>query len=220
MADRQVLARVIPFAIYLVFLGVADLLRRSGLGESELRWLYPVKIFSVCLALAIFWRDYQELKVFKFQSATFFKVVVAGVLVMVLWVSLDASWMRLGANAGFNPRIDGEINWTLVALRIAGAALVVPVMEELFWRSFLTRWIDYPEFLGKAPNLISFKALVISSLIFGVEHSEWFAGVVAGLVYGWLYKRCDNLWWAILAHGVTNGLLGVWVVSTGQWTYW
>ena len=114
----------------------------------------------------------------------------------------------------------GRIDWTLVAVRIAGAALVVPVMEELFWRSFLLRWLHDRQFLKVYPNQVGFAALAISSVLFGVEHNQWFAGVVAGLGYGLLYMRTGNLWAPILAHAVTNGLLGAWIVGTGAWTYW
>ena len=34
----------------------------------------------------------------------------------------------------------------LVAVRWIGATLVVPVMEELFWRSFLMRWFQRTQF--------------------------------------------------------------------------
>jgi CAAX prenyl protease-like protein len=53
-----------------------------------------------------------------------------------------------------------------------------------------------------------------------VEHSLWAAGILAGLAYGWLYMKTNNLWVPILAHAVTNGMLGLWVLHTGQWTFW
>ena len=54
--------------------------------------------------------------------------------VLLLWINLDEPWMRLGgATAGFRPvDAQGQLIWPLVALRWAGAALVVPVMEEIF----------------------------------------------------------------------------------------
>jgi CAAX prenyl protease-like protein len=116
--------------------------------------------------------------------------------------------------------VDGRIDWLLVAIRIAGAALVVPVMEELFWRSFLMRWIDSPDFESVEPSQLSLKSFAITVLLFGFEHNLWLAGIVAGLAYGWLYKRHQTLWSPILAHAVTNGLLGLWVLRTGNWSYW
>ncbi len=42
----------------------------------------------------------------------------------------------------------------------------------------------------------------------------------AGLAYGWLYIRARNLWAPIVAHAVTNGALGAYVVTTGHWSFW
>jgi CAAX prenyl protease-like protein len=108
----------------------------------------------------------------------------------------------------------------LIVVRIFGAAAVVPVMEELFWRSFVQRWIDRQDFLLLAPADVSLRALLFASLAFGFEHGQWLAGIIAGLAYGWLYRRSGSLWPPIMAHGLTNLLLGVWVVSSGQWQFW
>jgi CAAX prenyl protease-like protein len=64
------------------------------------------------------------------------------------------------------------------------------------------------------------RAVLFSALLFGVEHDLWLAGIIAGLAYGWLYVRTGNLWSPILAHGVTNLLLGLWILATGEWRLW
>ena len=146
--------------------------------------------------------------------------LAAGVIVLLLWISLGAGWMTIGTSAGFDPRSGGRIDWPLVVMRIAGAALVVPVMEELFWRSFLMRWIDTPDFETVDPSQVAIKSVLISSVLFGFEHNLWLAGIVAGLAYSALYMRHRTIWSPILAHAVTNCLLGLWVVYTGDWSYW
>ena len=93
-------------------------------------------------------------------------------------------------------------------------------MEELFWRSFVLRWVAHPKFLDVFPDKIGLRALLISSVLFGLEHTLWLAGIVAGLVYGWLYMKTKNLWMSVLAHATTNGCLGLWVLYTGRWGYW
>ena len=115
---------------------------------------------------------------------------------------------------------DGSLDWPLIVVRILGAAAVVPVMEELFWRSFVQRWIDRQDFLALAATEVSLPALLFASLLFGLEHGQWLAGAIAGLAYGYLYRRSGSLWPPIVAHGLTNLLLGLWVVSTGQWQFW
>ena len=220
MFSRAAWARILPFFTYMLFIGVAQLLAWLGWSATELRWLYGVKIGAVALVLAIFWRQYAELKTFRLAAPALATSLAAGVVVLVLWVSLGADWMTIGASSGFDPTTGGRIDWPLVAMRIAGAALVVPVMEELFWRSFLMRWIDAGSFESLAPSQVSIKSVIITSVLFGFEHNLWFAGIVAGLAYGALYMRHRTIWSPILAHAVTNGLLGVWVVCTGSWSYW
>jgi CAAX prenyl protease-like protein len=220
MFNRAAWLRILPFAAYLLFIVIGDALARIGVRQDTLRWLYPAKIAVVALLLALSWRQYRELSRFHLAPLQLLSALATGVLVLVLWIGLDAGWMIVGSPAGFDPRVDGRIDWLLVAIRIAGAALVVPVMEELFWRSFLMRWVDAADFESVEPSQLSIKSFVITVVLFGVEHNLWLAGIVAGAAYSLLYMRHRNLWSPILAHAVTNGLLGVWVVRTGSWSYW
>lgn len=220
MVNRASLHRIIPFAIYMAFIVLADVLGRFGWSAMELRWLYAVKAVAVLAALLAFRHSYVELRDVKLGARGWLVSVAAGVLVLVLWLNLDAGWMVVGEAAGFDPRTNGAIDWALVAVRLAGGALLVPVMEELFWRSFLLRWMHDPDFLAVDPARVKLLAFVVTVLLFGVEHNLWLAGVAAGIVYSVLYMRSRNLWSAIVAHGVTNGLLGAWIIFTGQWSYW
>ena len=220
MFSRAARARAIPFLIYIAFIFVADMLGRAGVSAEQLRWLYPVKIAAVCGALVVFWAQYQELAPLRLGWKAAAAAVLLGTVVLILWINLGASWMMLGASAGYDPRSEGALLWPLVAVRLAGAALVVPVMEELFWRSFLLRWLDQSDFERVAPTQVVWRSMAITAALFGVEHNLWLAGIVAGLGYSLLYQRTGQLWAAILAHGVTNGLLGVWIICTGSWSYW
>ena len=117
-------------------------------------------------------------------------------------------------------RSAGDIDVTLVLLRFFVLVAVVPVMEELFWRSFLMRWIDARDFLAADPRRASWRAFALSCALFASEHSLWFAGFVAGAAYAGLYRRSGNLWIPIVSHAVTNGALGIWILSTGNWGHW
>jgi len=216
-----IVVRSLPFGLYIALLALEGLLPSWAPG-FDVRWLYPIKVGLVALALAVLWRHYGELKAYGLPFKHLLLSVAVGVGVLVLWVKLDASWMLMGAvGEGYKPTdATGQIDWLLVAFRIAGAALVVPIMEELFWRSFLQRWVQQPDFLTLDPAQVGLKALLIASALFAVEHVQWFAGLIAGLAYGWLYMRTRRLWAPILAHAVTNGGLGAYVLSTGRWSYW
>jgi len=214
-------ARILPFAAYMAFIVLADLWPAPGVATIDARWLYAAKIAAVVALLWACRRHYVELARFDLSARGAVAAMAVGLLVFVLWINLDASWMQFGVSAGFDPRdAGGAIEWRLALIRIAGAALVVPIMEELFWRSLVLRWLESADFLGVAPARVGIRALAITALLFGVEHQLWFAGIVAGIAYSLLYMRSGSLWAAILAHGVTNGALGIWVLATGNWHYW
>ena len=214
-------ARSVPFALYIAFLVLAPLVQKILPGWDS-RWFYAVQIGAVMVALAVFSRSYVELFAGVAVRARDWALAISvGVVVFIAWINLDLPWATLGETQGFAPtRGDGTLNWALVAVRIFGAAAVVPIMEELFWRSFILRWIDRSDFLRLAPAMVSLRALLISSLLFGVEHDLWFAGLLAGLAYAWLYVRSGSLWPPIAAHALTNLLLGLWVVQTNHWKFW
>ncbi len=217
--NKQIMARIVPFIFYIAILTLSKLLAETGM---DVRWIYALRVGGTALLLIYFRKQYIELA---WPPALSFSTILLsismGLLVFLLWINLDLYWMLFGKASGYDPRtVDGVLNYSMVALRLAGAALVVPVMEELFWRSFIMRWIDQADFSTLSPANVSIKALFLSSLLFASEHTFWFAGLIAGLVYGWLYIRTQNLWAPLMAHAVTNGVLGLWVVYTGNWNYW
>ena len=220
MLSRAAWVRILPFLTYLFFILAADVLGRLGVSASALRWLYPVKIFSVVVTLVICWGHYKELHHARLTLIGAGIAVLVGLAVFALWISLSSGWMQIGSSAGFDPRTNGQVDWLLVGLRIAGAALVVPVMEELFWRSFLMRWLDNSDFASVAPGQVRWSSVAIASVLFGFEHNLWLAGIVAGVAYSVLYMRQRSLWSAIVAHALTNGILGAWIVRTAQWSFW
>ena len=221
--SRAALVRTVPFAAFMVLLAVRGNLPPEGAFGVDPRWVYGLTVLVVGGLLAWFWRDYGELVPQTLPSVSeAVLAVVVGVAVFALWVNLDAPWMRLGeVSAGFVPTdAQGRLMWPLIAVRWVGASLLVPVMEELFWRSFLMRWVQSPQFESVLPQRVGLKAIVLSTFVFVLAHTLWLAAVVAGLAYALLYKRTGKLWVPILAHAVTNAALGVWVVRTQQWAFW
>lgn len=220
-------ARTLPFALFILLLAVElgwDSLRPliPGLEDVDKRWVYAIKSGVAGLALVWLWRQYDELKQCPAYLSAWMMAVIAGIAVFILWINLVQPWMLLSEmGSGFDPRdADGQMNWALAGIRLAGSALVVPIIEELFWRSFIMRWLDRQDFLSLDPAKVSQKALLISSALFALEHTQWFAGFIAGYAYGWLYKKTGNVWAPIVAHAITNATLGIWVLNTGHWQFW
>ena len=221
--SRAAVARIVPFAAFMILLVVRGEVPADGSWGIDPRWIYGITVLVVGALLAYFWRDYGELVAQTRPSVSETALGVGvGMLVFVLWIQLDAPWMTIGSpSASFLP-LDpqGQLIWPLVAVRWIGAALIVPVMEELFWRSFLMRWVQSPQFESVVPQRIGLKAVLLSTFVFTLAHTLWLAAIIAGLAYAWLYVRTGKLWVPVIAHAVTNGALGVWVVMTGKWAFW
>jgi CAAX prenyl protease-like protein len=221
--SRAAWVRILPFAAFMALLALRGAAPADGAWGFDPRWLYGMTVLGVGALLIWWWREYGELS---WQTLPTWReallAVAVGLAVFLLWIQLDASWMTLGApSADFVP-LDaaGAVDWPLAGLRLVGAALLVPVMEELFWRSFLMRWIQAPVFQGVDPQRVGLKAVVLSTFVFMLAHTLWLAAIVAGLAYAWLYVKSGKLWLSVIAHAVTNGALGVWVLATRNWQFW
>ena len=144
-----------------------------------------------------------------------------GIGLFPLWVYFSQDWAVFGARSGFSPLLaDGRLSWPVALVRLAGIALVVPVMEELFWRSLVLRWIEDRDFQHVSPRQVGAKSFIIVTVLFALEHDHWVGGALAGAAYNWLYMRSGNLWVPILAHVLTNATLGLWVLYSHQWQFW
>jgi CAAX prenyl protease-like protein len=221
--SRAAWARIAPFALFMIFLAVRGAWPEGESRAVDSRWLYAIQTALVGGLLLVLWRQFGELARQNLPSARQWLLAIGvGVAVFWLWITLTAPWMMAGKPvAEFVPKdAAGRIDWLLVAFRMAGAVLVVPLMEELFWRSFLMRWIDSPVFEGVDPQTTTLKAIVLSTFVFTLAHTQWLAAALAGLAYAFLYVRTGKLWAAVGAHAVTNALLGVWVLRTENWSFW
>jgi len=110
--------------------------------------------------------------------------------------------------------------WALFACRAAGIALMVPVMEELFWRGFLMRWLIRDDFTTVPLGTYQPLSFWVTTFFFASVHGvEWPQGLVVGVIYGAWFVRTKSLGSIMLAHGVTNLLLAFYCLATGQWHF-
>jgi CAAX prenyl protease-like protein len=221
---RAASVRIAPFALF-----IAVLAARGALGDDaggrfgfDARWLYGVQAAAALAALLAWRAHYIEFAQAPRSASSWLVSVGAGLALFLLWIAPMPGWMHLGVQpVPFVPLADdGTLRWGLVVARAAGAALVVPLMEELFWRSFLMRWIDRRDFLALPPGHAGALAVLASSGVFALAHDLWLAALLAGLVYAQLYRRLGNLWYPVIAHATTNLALAAWVVGQRAWSYW
>ena len=229
-AGSPLVARVVPFAI---FLGLTAL--QGQFGEASRYWIYLAKTL-VGVWLIWLMRPYVTEMRWAFSG----EAVVVGVLVFAVWGGLDPYYpslsdlmVKLGLSAPpkpadlplpWNPFAQfGEASllaWLFVVVRILGSSLVVPPLEEAFYRSFLYRYIVKADFMAVSLGTYARTPFIIACVIFGFAHYEWLAAILCGAAYLGLVLRKGRLGDAITAHAITNFLLGLWVVGKGAWKFW
>ena len=113
-----------------------------------------------------------------------------------------------------------ECGWTMTVAKLLGSAFVIAAAEELFFRGFLYRWLRKSDFLSIP--LVRYDAQIFWAVVvvFGLEHDRWLAGMMAGAVYGWLVLRTGRLMPSVVAHAVTNLVLGLYVIVSHQYGFW
>ncbi len=223
--------RVFPFLIFVFFIAIESLIdmvakyvpQFEKFAEYDSYIFYPIKTVLVGFFLVLFWKRYTELGTKnKFLWENLFIGLLTGFTVFVLWINMDWKFATIGKTKEFNPNVLGMslISVVLVSFRLIGASLIVPVFEELFWRSFVLRYIVNPKFENVPLGKFTWMSFIVTSILFGLEHNLWLAGIMAGVAYTLLFYYTRSLLTVILAHGVTNLLLGVYVVSTENWQFW
>lgn len=208
-----------PVAAYLLpFLAILAAGMLAGTASAGFEWLYPLRIFAAGAALWYFRATYQRL-----DWRAGWLSLAAGAAVFALWVGLER-YTGSGASVGVpaalaQASVPARTAW--IALRVFGAVVTVPIAEELAFRGFLLRRLACADFESVAWRTFQWLPFVISSIAFGILHGErWLAGTLAGMIYALVMMRRGRIGEAVIAHAVTNALLAVFVLATGQWQLW
>jgi CAAX prenyl protease-like protein len=133
------------------------------------------------------------------------------------------SFLMPARRTAYNPFEELSQTWMVyvfTAFRLVGLAVLVPIVEEIFWRGFLSRWLIVEEWESVPLGKFTWFAFFFGSLLFTTAHPEWFAAFVyAAMINGLFYWKKD-LWPCIVAHAVSNFILGVYVLTTASWSLW
>jgi len=220
--------RVAPFVIFVLLTAA-----QGKFGAASAYWFYLAK------TLAGLWLIFEMRPlVTEMRWAISWEAMVVGVGVFALWVGISGEWttqnslwLKLGFShspekfsAAWNPNEhfgnSSALAWLFIAVRILGSTFIVPPLEEVFYRSFLYRYIASHNFLSVPLNKFLPIPFFVTALVFGISHNEWLAGIICGLAFQWLVLRKNRLGDAMTAHAITNFLLGLWVVTRGAWQFW
>ncbi|HLJ92845.1 MAG TPA: CAAX prenyl protease-related protein [Gemmataceae bacterium] len=217
-------AYVVPFVLYL------GLIQIAAAYPDQYGWLYPTVVTLVSVVTIALLRGRHLLG----PHLRVIAGVSVGIIGIALWIGLCRlhceqaiaeylpDWLQPKRPA-FNPweSIDQPLaRWAFVAARLAGLAILVPIVEELFWRGFLLRWLTSANWQQQKLDAFGIRSFVVVTLLFALAHPEWLAALVyCTFLNGLLYWKGD-LWNCIVAHGVSNLILGIYILSTGSWELW
>jgi CAAX prenyl protease-like protein len=209
--------------IFFALLALAGALRKPGGGfwlAAPEYWIFPVQTL-LCGALLIwYWREYDFRKP---QQAGF--AVAIGLAVFALWIAPQQF-------LGFSPRLTGfdpevfagqpAMYWGTIVVRFLRLVIVVPLIEEIFWRGFLLRYLINEKFTEVPIGAFSWFSFAVVTIAFGFTHSaaDWMAALITGALYNFVAYRTGSLLSCVIAHAITNLLLGCWIMATRQWGFW
>lgn len=219
--DEHPTARyVTPFAVFLLFLALVPHLPIPATWEAPLRVLILAAVCFVCWPPQISTRPKYGLLSFAIGLAVFF-----------LWIAPDVLIPGYRRNVLFSNNVVGHLhssilpadlrNPWILGWRTARAALIVPVLEELFWRAWLMRWLVNPKFQQVPLGAYTPIAFWVTAILFASEHGPyWDVGLLTGIIYNYWMIRTRSVADCILVHATTNLALSIYVIAAAQWQYW
>lgn len=227
-----------PFFVYLLIASLTPKPDTPGgafgltIPYSAYPWFYGVQIGLTLVAVGLCWRVYRE---FSFRI-TLLSVVV-GVVGIVLWIGLCklgleqrllvpiglGSVVEQGERAGYNPfeQLSGAGQaYAYLSVRFFGLVLLVPLIEEFFLRGFVMRYLMARDWLDVPFGVLTAGAIAVAPIYGVLTHpAEAFAAAAWFGLVTWLMIKTRSIWDCVVAHAVTNLLLGVWVLATGEWYF-
>jgi len=212
--------RTWPYWAPILLFGVLTL-GESYVPPSAYLSVYAIKALLVTLTLIAFREPLGDIR---FQPAVILPSVLVGLVVFALWVGIQEAvpYPALGRRTAFDPTPLQNSPWgyAFLAIRLYGLVVMVPVMEEIFWRSFLLRYLTQPDFRRLPMGTFSASALGFVVAASALAHPEWLVAIVASLAYALWLRRTRSLLAVVVAHAATNAALGGYVLATGSWQYW
>ena len=181
--------------------------------SADFSWLYPLRVVAVAIAI-YFVQRHIKLHLGELSWVS----LAVGILVAVLWV------LMLSSDPVYNDEFSAALSnvpvfWSGAWLffRFIGAAITVPIAEELAFRGYLLSRLSRTEVVINGRLRASLFAVIVSSVAFGVLHGAWLAGTVAGIAYAVVRLRSTAISDAVVAHAVTNAAIFAYVLATGDW---
>ncbi len=215
-----------PFLAFLGLIALGEFVKKIFEGQAvawplstPMYWVMPLQTL-VCGWMLWRWWPHYELRL---PARPIFTIAI-GLLVLGLWIAPQELLHAEPRMDGFDPGFFGEgaAWWINVLVRFVRLVIVVPLVEEIFWRGFLLRYLVHEDFTKVPFGKFTWLSFAVVTLGFTFEHSQadWPAAALAGALYNIVAYRTRSLAACVLAHAITNLALGLYVLRTGQWGFW
>lgn len=212
-------AYLLPFFVFLLFTWA------GGNWPKAYPVFYAIKAVAAGALLIWLWPRFTRIR-----WDYWWLGVIAGIIGIFQWVPMQL-WLQTHfqffrpTGEAFNPFASIEpdwLCWSWIVVRILSASVVVPFMEELFWRDYLWRRVIAPnDFKLASIGEWDWKAFVIVSLAFALVHGNWWlTSIVWGFMVGGLLLYTKSLGACIVMHATTNLLLAGYVLVWRDWVFW
>ncbi|CAN5626605.1 hypothetical protein BH09VER1_BH09VER1_14300 [soil metagenome] len=183
-------------------------------------WIFPLQSLVSAAILIYFWKEYTFAPLWPW-----FIGAIVGLLGLAIWISPQA-WLGFPARTdGFNPDVFGEspllYNLTVLS-RFTRLVLIVPLVEELFWRGFVMRYLIKEDFTSVAFGAFTRMSFIVVAVLFMLEHQpvDYVAAIIYALLINTVAVKTRSLFACVVCHAVTNLGLGIYIMRTGQWGFW
>jgi CAAX prenyl protease-like protein len=223
--DTPAWAYILPFAVFMLgtqLEGQAVDDKGAVIGNSYAA-IYCVKIFAVIVAIFFSRKALRDLKPLP-GLPTIALSVILGAIVAAFWIGLDGRYPglpeSLGKRSAFDPTtLDGATKYLFMFFRGMGLVLIVPIIEELFTRNFILRYMTDPDWQKVAPWAFNSIAGTASTAFFVFAHPEWLPALLCGAIWLWLLHYLKSVSAIVISHAVANLGLGVYSLATGDWHF-
>ena len=209
-----------PFAAYLALLILHAVHPLPDLAEQA------VGLAGMALVLWLVARPALDFRVLRWAPT-----LLVGAGIFVIWIAPDLLFPDYRHSVLFENVVLGTARGSLsegarhdppvLAMRVIRSVVIVPMVEELFWRGWMMRWLIDADFRRAPWGAYTAASFWTVAFLFAAEHGPyWDVGLVAGVIFNLWMMRTKSLGDLILAHAVTNALLGAYVIAAGKWEYW
>jgi CAAX prenyl protease-like protein len=211
---------VAPFVAFLFLLAAGSFI------SLDTPWGAPLRVAVLAIVCAFCWPRELSMRPVRPLAS-----VAIGVLVFVIWIGPDLIAPGYRHTLLFSNGLIGHLHSSLdpsalhsrwiLTWRTVRAVLIVPIVEELFWRAWLMRWLIEKDFWRVPLGTYAPFAFWITAILFASEHGPyWDVGLITGIIYNFWMIRSRSVADCILMHAVTNAMLSAYVLQTAQWQYW